>query len=60
MLHCQTYEQNCQKFYTISLGQLSKNIKVNLEGMEEWDTINNDHDMVRILKIIKDHMLNHK
>ena len=57
MMRQSTYEQNQHKFYTIHLVQFSENFNTILEGIYNWYAIHNDHDMVKILKSIKAHMI---
>lgn len=58
MLRKRTYANNRSKMYTIVLGQCSDPMKAKLEGQEDWEEINTEHNLVKLLKNIKVWMLN--
>lgn len=58
MLRRRTYNNNRSNVYTVVLGQCSEPLKAKLEAQDDWETINNEHDLVKLLKSIKVWMLN--
>lgn len=58
MLRRRTYNNNRSNVYTVVLGQCSEPLKAKLEAQDDWETINNEHNLVKLLKSIKVWMLN--
>lgn len=48
-----TYEKNRTSVYSIVFGQCSNTMKSQLESQDKWVTINEDHNLVTLLKSIK-------
>lgn len=58
MLRVRTYENNRTKMYTIAYGQCSDDMKCKLEGQDDWEDIDDEHNLVKLLKSIKAWILN--
>lgn len=57
-LRKRTYKNNYAKMFAIVHGQCSETLKTKLEGQDEWEDIEDERDMVSLLKNIKVWMLN--
>lgn len=58
MLRLRTYDNNRTKVYTIVYGQCSESMKCKLEGLDEWEEIDDEHNLVKLLKSITECMIN--
>lgn len=52
------YQNNRTVVYSVVFGQCSGTMKTQLESQDDWENINNKHDLVALLKSIKVWMLN--
>lgn len=57
MLCKRTYHKKRSQFYSALLGQCSDAMKGKLEDQDDWETIQNEHNLVNVLKSIKVWML---
>ena len=48
------YRQNKSSMYSIALGQCSEAMKAKLEASTQFEPINDDSDLIRLLKLIRD------
>lgn len=58
MLRSRTYDNNRTKVYTIVYGQCSDAMRCKLEAQDDWDEIEEEHNLVKLVKSIKAWMLN--
>lgn len=58
MLRKRTYGNIKSKLYNVVLGQCSEALKAKLDWQDDWDSINKDHVLVKLMKSIKARMLN--
>lgn len=47
------FRDNSTKVYTVILGQCSEATKAKLEAREDWESINEEHQLVNLLKAVK-------
>lgn len=50
ILRRKAYNNNRSNIYTVVLGQCSEPLKAKLEGQDDWEIINNENNLLKLLK----------